>query len=205
MSSRSTVMIGGLSTCMAMGRLIRDRIWRLPAMSSCGIGVSIIASCSYCSSDFSSGTALAAFTRWPLKSRSSLNCGGITRSTACRQACRSCHGLVLSLADMYPCATAISHCRAQSSGPMSQVHQEIGHPLRTLGPSRSQIGTFSFFATASNRAVCTPAPSSSRHNRAAASSPTMRSAMSSGTRAWVAFGMVSPQPTTPLSSVSLHT
>ena len=100
MSSAKVVIGGGDPKCMATGRLIRCRMWALPATSPWGIGDSIMATCSYCSSDLSICTALAALSRVPLKSRSIRNCSGTTRRMARMEAWRSYQVRAFSLADM---------------------------------------------------------------------------------------------------------
>ena len=83
---------------MASGRRMWLRIWALPATSAWGIGVSIMATCGYCSKADKNSTALAALASVPLKSKSSLNCGGTAAMIASIQACRSNQVRALSLA-----------------------------------------------------------------------------------------------------------
>ena len=62
-SSARAVSTGGWPKCMATARSRRRRICRLPATSLCGMGLSIMATCPYRSSDLRCSTALEVLSR----------------------------------------------------------------------------------------------------------------------------------------------
>ena len=84
---------------MAIGRLIACRIFLLPGISSCGMGVSNMATLSYCINFDIIGIAVSSSRKDPFGSRSSLKSVGTTLeiSSTCLTISHQGRGLFLKL------------------------------------------------------------------------------------------------------------